>query len=478
MGAVKLVRRLGLALLVLAALSGASAAPASALQGLTLGFNVKAFGDQSTSAAWLNQAVGERSGTLRINALWSTIAPRQPASPADPADPAYHWAELDQAVRGIAARGIPALLTFYDAPAWAEGPGRPAVSHDFPRGSWRPNAGALKTFSVAAARRYSGSYPDPAQPGAVLPRVRYWQAWNEPNLWLYVTPQWTGGPGNYQLASPGIYRTMLNNVYAGVKSVDSSNVVVAAGTAPYGDPQPGGLRVTPVKFTRSLLCLSGGSLRRLSCPDPAHLDVIDHHPYGLSPTAHAALKDDVAITDMGRLTRVLRAAERSGRVLPRGHKRVWATEVSWDSSPPDPGGVPIARQARWIEQTDYLLWRQGVDTVLWLQIRDAAPLPSYATSYQSGVFYANGRAKPSALAFRFPFVLTRVRATRFTAWGKAPQAGSVAIQRRAGSGWHTIRRLSAGSNHVFQTRLTLKGRPTLRAVSAGQASYPWSVGGG
>jgi len=39
------------------------------------------------------------------------------------------------------------------------------------------------------------------------------------------------------------------------------------------------------------------------------------------------------------------AARRHHRVLPGGAKRLWVTEASWDSNPPDPNGVPAATQA-------------------------------------------------------------------------------------------------------------------------------------
>ena len=88
----------------------------------------------------------------------------------------------------------------------------------------------------AAARRYSGTFPDPHRPGAALPRVRYWQPWNEPNLPTFISPQWTGRRLRARPASPAWYRRMLNGAYARVKAVHADNHVVAAGTAPYGDP--------------------------------------------------------------------------------------------------------------------------------------------------------------------------------------------------------------------------------------------------
>ena len=46
----------------------------------------------------------------------------------------------------------------------------------------------LREFAYAAATRYSGTYV--RADGVVLPRVRYWTAWNEPNLQIGLIPQW------------------------------------------------------------------------------------------------------------------------------------------------------------------------------------------------------------------------------------------------------------------------------------------------
>ena len=165
----------------------------------------------------------------------------------------------------------------------------------------------------------------------------------------------------------------------------------------------------PVAFDRGLFCLrDDAALTPLSCPDPPHLDALSHHPYGIGgPLWHALNPDDAAVPDMYKIARVLHAAERAGHVLPAGPKQLWVTEISWDSSPPDPNGVPILEQAHWLEQSLYVLWRQGVDTVLWLQIVDSPPIPNYGSTYQAGLYYLGGGAKPAAQAFRFPFVTRR-----------------------------------------------------------------------
>ncbi len=167
------------------------------------------------------------------------------------------------------------------------------------------------------AKRYSGSF-DPGT--GILPRVRYYQGWSEPNLDNHLTPQWVRVHGRWVAESPIIYRGLLNAFYAAVKSVHRSNVVITGGTAPFGD-QPGGQRVPPALFVREMLCLHGQKLVRERCPHPVHFDILAHHPYSVGgPFQSAINRDDVSLPDIGKLTRPLRAAERSGLVLPRGQK--------------------------------------------------------------------------------------------------------------------------------------------------------------
>jgi hypothetical protein len=266
---------------------------------------------------------------------------------------------------------------------------------------------------------------------------------------------------------------MLNAAYRAIKAVRGDNLVIAAGTAPYGDPRPGGRRVMPVRFLRGLLCLGGRSLRALPCRRPARLDAIAHHPYGVrGPRSGALNADDAAVPDIHKLTRVVRAAVRKRRVLPRRRKRVFVTEVSWDSRPPDPDGVAAQTHARWLEDSLFQLWRQGVDTVTWFGLRDQPPVPSYAETYQSGVLLVGGRAKPAARAFRFPFVMTRTRGGAL-AWGRAPVSGNVAIEQRRGGDWRRRRSLRVRGGGVFLVRLRAARGAVFRARSGAESSLTW-----
>ena len=190
------------------------------------------------------------------------------------------------------------------------------------------------------------------------------QAWNEPNLTYHLAPQWTRVGGGPTLSSPARYRTLLNAFYAGIKSVRRDATVVAAGTSPFGDPVTGGLRVAPALFWRAFFCFENATLRKAHCSKPGKFDIFDHHPYSVGGPYRKALNvDDVTIPDFKKLTRPLRRAEALGTALPRKRHRVWASEISWDSAPPDPDGVPETTRAKWIPQALELLWRQGVDTV-------------------------------------------------------------------------------------------------------------------
>jgi hypothetical protein len=472
--------------LALAALlvTGLGAAPAAqALPGLTIGFG----GDPalvSSGAAtvpWLTRAVNEGAGMVRVNVLWQQVAPthRPPGFVAtDPASPGYSWKPVDTAVRNLSARGLTVLMMVYLAPTWAQGPNPPSSARS---GTWEPDPAQFAAFAQAAATRYSGHYANPLAPGQALPRVRYWQGWNEPNLGYYLAPQYVRSGSGLSPASPAIYRLLQNAFYGALKRVAASNVVLMAGTSPYGDPAAGQgsipvvmQRMRPVAFDRGLFCLSA-ALRALSCPGPTMLDVFDHHPYDIKGPTHPALNaDDATVPDMSKISRVLRAAERAGRVLPHGSKPFWATEISWDTNPPDPGGVPTQTQARWLEQAFYILWRQGVSTVLWLQIRDSPPVPSFAASYQDGLYLMAGGTKPAATAFRFPFVTSRLSRSRVQAWGRSPVTGRVTIEARRSGRWVAVSRLTLRKGQVFSTSLSLRGNMVLRARTTSDTSLTWT----
>ncbi len=470
------------------ALAGASQARAGAL---SLGFLDQwsfMLGSPSSNAAWMDTARRLGASFARLNVNWDYVAPTQPPGPAAAVDPhwaGYNWTVIDNAVRAANDRGFRILLTVNYAPTWAEDGAPPAGAEPW---SWRPDPTALGQFATALARRYSGGTPDPARRGHMLPLVSAFQGWNEPNLAYYLSPQWSTQNGQLVNVAAGWYRGMLNAFYAGVKQARPDALVVAAGMSPYGDYPLGGVRTPPALFWRDLLCLQS-DLSPAPCPDPAHFDVVDSHPYDIKGPLHAAvLADDLTMPDIGKIRRMVTTAAAHRTALPASPKQYWATEFSWESSPPDPSAVPAARQARWLEEAIYELWSQGVNVISWFLITDRPPVPDYRSTYQSGLYALNGAPKPAATAFRFPFVVicpTMIAPgmrVSCLAWGKAPTR-SVMIERLVRGRWHRVLAPRSGPDGVFTARLRLTqgavlrafSRPSTRSAGAVSISLNWRI---
>jgi len=467
------VRRWALPAL-LACLLAALAFPAGAGAARPLDLGIVdgvAFGNSNDAARAVafNRTVSARAGTVLIGVRWSSVAPGSPGPLFDarnPLDPAYDWEGTDEAVQDATERGLRVILLVAGAPRFAEGSGRPSQTK-VPAGAWRPDPADIADFGHAIATRYSGNL-------GLLPRVSHYQLWAEPNLAINLAPQRRKG----RVISGKLYRPMLNAFYDAVKGVRQSNIVVTAGTAPYGDLFPRGgpsfARTQPVTFWRQVLCLKGARLRKARCKGPAHFDVFSHHPINVgAPTRPATNAADVSTPDLHKLKRILRRAIRTGRAKPRGPKPFWATEIWWNSKPPMAGGVPLARHARFLEQSFYLLWKQKVPVVIWFEIRDYEPDPGFPIP-QSGLFFRDGTPKPAFHAYRFPFVADRIRGARLRLWGKAPSPGTVVVELRRGSGWEPVKQLEAGANRIFVGKIQLRGSGKLRARRGSEQSLVWS----
>ena len=469
--------------------------------------------------------------TVRIPVDWRDfVAAAPPASfdASDPADPAYRVAALDAAVESAAAAGLEPLLVVSHAPAFAEAPHRWPYAYP---GSWAPSPAALEEFAAAIARRYDGSFPDPLASGRVLPRVRLFQAWNEPNLARYLEPQWVAQEGHWSAFSPLLYRQLLNSFYNGVKSVQPADTVVAAGVAPNGEPAGVG-RMAPVTFLREVLCLGSadspaarsparrsGAVSRasgavthtssVSCPEPPHFDVLAFHPLSVGdPDLPAESSLDVSISDVAKITGLLKQAERDGTALPAGAKPVWVTELNWESAPQAPAGVPARLQAQWISRALHRLWVAGVGLVDWQFLVDPYPAERANTptggivEYQrpAGLYSAgiggnpeSARPKPFLGGFTFPFDPLRVdrkhvrvwalltgsgQAVLLQRWVLARPRGGVKRGRTGAASWWTIARLHADSSGVLNVLVSLRGAARLRLKSRAltSASAAVSVG--
>ncbi|WP_249020863.1 hypothetical protein [Conexibacter sp. S30A1] len=428
-----------------------------------------------TTPTWLANTRASGARFVQIEVDWWTVEPSAPApgtNPTNPAGPQFNFSYLDQRVEEITSAGLTPVFLVTAAPSWAEASGGSATLEA--TGGYRPNAKAFGELGQALATRYSGHYPNPAALGTVLPRVRYMQAWGEANMTNHLSPQWVRVHGRAVNTGAIIYRSMLNDFYAGVKAGDRSDVVLMTGLEGYGDAPFTGLeRTHPVTFLENLLCLSP-QLRRVRCAGGgAHFNVLASDPYeAFSPTTPAVSPLDASAPDLARLTRVLNAGLAAHTVLPHTQKPLWVTEFSYQSDPPiHVSGTPsLATQARWLEQSFYVFWHEGVSTVLWYLLRDQAP--PYTINYASGVYYYNGKPKPSLVAYRFPLVVSTDGRGRSQLWGIAPTSGTVRVQVQR-HGWRTVATFHRRAGAVFSLVSDKLAHGRYRATDGSQKSLVW-----
>jgi hypothetical protein len=409
---------------------------------------------------------------------WSEVGPRkQPASwqPENPADPNYHWEETDRWVRAAVANGLTPVLQIRSAPAWAQRCPPSQISGGAP---CNPDPAALAAFATAAARRYSGQFEG-------LPHVQYWQGLNEPNLSLFFNPQYEGDTP----VSPTLYRALINSFYAAIKAVDPSDLVLAAGLGPVAIPP---LTIGPMRFARLLLCMTGGKNPRPTkgnCEGGVHFDIFDMHPYTSGGPGHKGNPNEVQLGDLPKLTRLLAAADRAGRIhgaFP--HTPLWITEFSWDSNPPDSGGLPMKILCRWAAEAMHEVWVDGIHTFFWFSLRDSPVTGSqYEQSLQSGLYFrgptvAQDQPKEVLGVFRFPFV-AYPRKEGLDFWGRTPTSGpgKVVIQALKKGRWRSVFTTRADEVGIFRGRApTGYGRDEkgkIRAHFAKRSSVPFAMQG-
>jgi hypothetical protein len=408
---------------------------------------------------------------------WWEIAPANLPSnwnPENEADPHYDWSFYDTWARNAVAAGITPVFQIRGVPAWAQECPVPGPV-DTP---CKPSPSALEAFAKAAAAHFSGGVPG-------VPQVTYWQGLNEPNLSLFFSPQYEGD----KAVSPILYRRLINAFYRGIKAIMPSNVVIAAGLGPIAVPK---YTIGPMKFTRDMLCMTGRAhphkIKGTNCEGGVHFDIFDIHPYTTGGPTHEGGPDDVELGDIPKLQALLRAADRAGRIKGNLFKRtpLWITELSWDSKPPDPGGLPTRIENQWIAEALYRTWKAGVRNFFWFSLVDFEPEGKpFSESLESGLYYwapklENQQPKPILAAYRFPFVAFP-KSNGLLVWGRtsAWKGGRVAIQVKVGGKWRTLKVLRADSHGMFSA--TLKSdyganeKGDVKAVYSGESSVPFPM---
>jgi polysaccharide biosynthesis protein PslG len=381
---------------------------------------------------------------IRVDMRWDLIATARPAAPRKPGDPAYNWKNYDAIVDAARANNVELLFTVWGTPAWAADPKVP-VSDGFPAWAIRPlRPDDLGDFGEAAAARYASR------------GVHRWEAWNEPNIPLFLRPQYEKQGSKWVATSPEFYSRLLSSFYAAVKSVDASAVIAGGVTAPVGDTCPTQCpdsvvdRVSPVDF---ITALGAEGLR-------PPMDVVSHHPYPITPPRESTFAA-ASYIDLYNLNRL-------ERTIDRGYlkdKKLWLTEFGFSTEPVPFYPTSFSRR----EQAAFLVdaYRRvradaRIDLLTWYILQDNK-------DWRSGLLTQAGRPKPAVHAFTLPFAAVSARVAR---GGRAQLVGQVRaangatrveVQRRSGGKWITVRRLRTTADGSFSLSLPVSRTRALRA---------------
>ncbi len=199
-----------------------------------------------------DRAVHANATIMKTTVYWFNTAPRRPANATNPFDPAYRWEDLDEFVRQAADRDIEVMLSIWGTPTWA-GPAK----NRLPR-----RLADIQNFARALANRYSGR-------NRGYPFVRFYSVWNEPNLNLFLTPQFDA---KGRSVAPANYAKLYRAAYTGFKQGSPLAQVAIGDTSARGrDRHRAGVSDThsPGKFAE-LLAKARPKVR---------FDAYAHHPY-------------------------------------------------------------------------------------------------------------------------------------------------------------------------------------------------------
>jgi hypothetical protein len=250
-----------------------------------------------------------------------------------------------------------------------------------------------------------------------LPRIDTWSIYNEPNHPLFVSPQRHNGV----LTAPSLYRELYR---AGWKSLARTghrrDTILIGETMPIGTNQNRETSATsPLTFARELFCLNGTGRRHPGCTKHfAKLRTSGYalHPYyrKTGPFSRPPGRDDLTPSSLGRLRALLANAGRKGRVS--GHLALWDTENGSQTSPPDPKGTTPSRQARYINEAEYLAWRTPyMRSFSQYLMTDEQQV----WAFQSGLLYQDGKPKPALQAYQLPLYVKKA-GKGVVVWGRIP----------------------------------------------------------
>ncbi|HET7045575.1 MAG TPA: cellulase family glycosylhydrolase [Gaiellaceae bacterium] len=313
----------------------------------------------------LDKAQAANASIIRATADWRAIAAKRPAQPANSFDPAYNLNDLDDLVRNAQKRGMEVLITIWGTPKWANGGKSP---------NYLPKKLAdLNKFAHALADRYSGRH-------AGYPYVGRFSVWNEPNLGLFLMPQFDK---KGRVISPKLYAKLYKAAWAGIHAGNKTAQVAIGETSNLGRDHPkkgAPVSTAPGTFARLLAQTKG-----------LKFDAYATHPYATRqnlPPTQKVRWPNVTLTQLPRFEKSI------DQWFHRKNIPIWITEYGYETKP-DKFGVTFKTQAKWMSSVMRTLRADDrVQLFVWFIFRD-----SKQSLWQSGLFTEAGAMKPSYRTF-------------------------------------------------------------------------------
>jgi putative glycosyl hydrolase len=351
----------------LVALVALLAVPAAAVQAATrmpIGFyDDSSFRFSAARQQNLAGAAAAGASVIHTTANWAQIAPTRPSAPSSGDDPAYRLGDLDDLVFSSGLQGLRVMINVSGTPKWANGNKTP---NRLPT-----RLSDLTTFTRMLATRYNGRSGHGT--------VGLWSVWNEPNIELFLAPQFSGK----KIVGPANYAKLYKAAYAGIKAGNPLAKVAIGETSARGRDKPlKGVSgsVAPGTFARLLAQTKG-----------LKFDGWAHHPYPTSPNLPPLQKvryPNVTLSTLPTFEKQLRTSFK--RSVP-----IWITEYGHETKPGEPKGVTTAKQAAYAKQALTVAKNDpNVEMFIWFVFRDSPGNP-----WQSGLEVASGARKPAYNTF-------------------------------------------------------------------------------
>jgi hypothetical protein len=385
-----------------------------------------------------------RGSYVRFTVSWAQAEPQRGVY-----DLAY-MGRIESAVALAHDNGLKVIITFWAVPRWASNtsfwgrrPSGPGYQAYYPISL--DHLGDFRDFSEHMAALFVG-------------RVQAYEAWNEPNLHLFLYPQRTATDRNF---GPHLYVKMLRSFWAGINAGDpgpGGALVVAGGTSPRGDDNK--YETNPIRFAKVLKAKGAA----------AYFDAYSHHPYmpGASRNAwpEAAPRDPSTTVTLQNLPTLL-------KLFP--HKPFYLTEYGYQTAPCIAFSGQYVNQ---ITQADYLRRAYAyvnrysqVKVMLWYLLEDQSALVPYQGFY-TGLETANGAPKRAWYVFARGLQLTLVTPNAIRRGAILTLTGNVTSHnvgvngrplvvqtRRPGSSWVVVKTVYSGVLGNYKASL----RPRARA---------------